>query len=226
MDYIQKIKRLYSLPENENFGFSENEIILLEKRLNTSLPVKIREYYLKLGKDENLNYSYNRLLRPENEIEFSDDGYLVIYEENQVVAFWAIKKEDLKLENPPIWANYYTNEKSEWVIETQTTEDFFLLMAIYNGTFGGLHYNANFFGEIDSETVNFIEKKWNIIPEISRNNQKIYTDNYYEVITLFFDDSNNCTGSFIGTHNQQRFDKILNTLDIEWSYVSYDDEDI
>jgi len=225
MNYIQKIKRLYNLSENENYGFSETQILDLEKTLNVKLPSKLREYYLELGKEENLNYSYNRLLKFENEVEFSDDDYLVIYEENQVVAFWGIKKEDLKLENPPVYGNYDTIEKTDWEIETQTTEDFFLLMAVYNGTFGGLRYNGNFFGTIDLDTVNFIEKNWTIIGEISRENQKIYTNDYYEIITLFFDESNICTGAFIGSSNQEKFDAILENIDIDWSYLSYDDDE-
>jgi len=225
MNYIQKIKRLYNLSENESYGFSDDEIQELEKKLSIKLPLKLKEYYLELGKEENLNYSYNRLLNFKDEVEFSDDGYLIIYEENQVVAFWGIKKDDLSRDNPPVYGNYDTIEKSDWVIETNTINDFFLLMAVYNGTFGGLKYNANFFGTIDANTVSFVEKNWSIIKEISREDQRIYTNDYYEVIILFFDDSNVCTGSFIGTSNQNRFDKMLDSLDIDWSYVSYDDEE-
>lgn len=225
MTIIQKIKRLYNLSENENHGFSQTEILDLEKKLEVKLPVKLKEYYLELGKEENLNYSYNRLLKPDGEIGFSEDNYLVIYEENQVVAFWGIKKEDLKQDNPPVYGNYDTIEKSDWEIESQTIEDFFLWMAVYNGTLGGLQYNGNFFGEIDPETVKQIEERWMLVPEISRDNQKVFTDNYYEMISLSFDQENNCTGAFIGTNDQERFDAILENLDIDWSYLSYDDDE-
>ncbi|KAF2507268.1 SMI1/KNR4 family protein [Flavobacterium foetidum] len=225
MNYIQKIKRLYNLSENENYGFSEDEILRLEKNLETALPAKLKEYYLELGQEENLNYTYNRLLKPENEIGFSEDDFLVIYEENQNVAIWGIKKEDLKLKNPPVYGNYDTIEKSDWEVENQTTEDFFLMMAIYNGTFGGLRYNGNFIGEIDSEIVKLVREKWTLVPEISRDNQKVYTDDFYDVISLSFDKNNNCTAAFIGTSDQNRFDDILDVIEIDWSYLSYDDED-
>ncbi|SFD55336.1 hypothetical protein [Flavobacterium phragmitis] len=225
MNYIQKIKRLYNLSENENYGFSEAEILELEKDLESALPAKLKEYYLELGKEENLNYAYNRLLKPENEIGFSDDNFLVIYEENQNVAIWGIKKEELKLDNPPVYGNYDTIEKSEWEIETQTTEDFFLFMGVYNGTLGGLQYNGNYIGDIDAEIVKLVEGKWTFVPEISRDNQKVYTDDFYDVISLSFDKDNNCTASFIGSSDQERFDAILDIIDIDWSYLSYDDED-
>jgi len=225
MNYIQKIKRLYSLSENENYGFSEKQILDLEKTLNVKLPSKIKEYYLELGTEENLNYCFNRLLKPENEIGFSDDDFLVFYEENQNVAFWGIKKEDLSLENPPVYGNYDTIEKSDWEMEIETTENFFLLMAVFNGTLGGLQFNGNYLGEIDSEIVKLVEEKYSLVPEISRENQKIYTADFYDVISLSFDQENNCTGAFIGSSDQERFDAILDLVDIDWSYLSYDHEE-
>ncbi|KAF2079950.1 SMI1/KNR4 family protein [Flavobacterium sharifuzzamanii] len=225
MNYIQKIKRLYNLSENENYGFSENQILDLETRLNVKLPSKLKEYYLELGKEENLNYCFNRLLKPENEIGFSDDDFLVFYEENQNVAFWGIKREDLSLDNPPIYGNYDTIEKSDWEMETETTEDFFLLMAVFNGTLGGLQFNGNYLGEIDSEVVKLVEENYALVPEISRENQKIYTADFYDVISLSFDQENNCTAAFIGSSDQELFDAILDLVDIDWSYLSYDDEE-
>lgn len=225
MNYIQKIKRLYNLSENENYGFSESEMLELEKTLETKLPSKFKEYYLELGKEENLNYSFNRLLQPDDEIGFSDDDYLVFYEENQNVAFWGIKKEDLKEDNPPVYGNYDTIEKSDWEIETQTTENFFLFMAVFSGTLGGLQYNGNYMGEIEPEIVKFVEDNWKLVPEISRENQKVYTDEFYDVISLSFDQNNKCLAAFIGSSDQERFDHILDGIDIDWSYLSYDDEE-
>ncbi|WP_286971275.1 SMI1/KNR4 family protein [Flavobacterium sp. UBA4854] len=225
MNYIQKIKRLYNLSENENYGFSEDQILNLEKTLDVKLPSKFKEYYLELGKEENLNYCFNRLLKPENEIGFSDDDFLVFYEENQNVAFWGIKKEDLSQDNPPVYGNYDTIEKSDWEIETKTIEDFFLLMTVFNGTLGGLQFNGNYLGEIDSQIVKFVEENYTLVLEISRENQKVYTDDFYEVISLSFDQVSNCTGAFIGSSDQERFDAVLDNMDIDWSYLSYDDEE-
>ncbi|QSW88671.1 MULTISPECIES: SMI1/KNR4 family protein [Flavobacterium] len=225
MNYIQKIKRLYNLSDKEDYGFSKDEISALEKELKVTLPSKLKEYYQELGKEENLNYCFNRLLKPDGEIEFSEDDYLVFYEENQNVAIWGIKKEDLIEDNPPVYGNYDTIEKSDWEVETQTTENFFLLMAVFNGTLGGLQYNGNFIGAIEPEIVKFVEDNWKLVPEISKDNQKVYTDQFYDVISLSFDQNNNCHGAFIGTSIQDRFDEILDCIDIDWSYLSYDDEE-
>lgn len=226
MTYLQKIRRLYNLPEDKNFGFSKTRITQLQKQLNIKLPDKLINYYLTLGKNENINFSHNRLLKPDKEIGFSEDRYLIIYEENQVVVYWGIKEKDLKLSNPPVYGNYSPNEDiADWHLETKTTGDFFLLMAVYNGTLGGLKYNANYFGQIKPKTLKYIEKNWTNVKEISWERQKVYTDNFYEVISLSFDEQNNCEAVFIGTSNKKRFDRVLVNIEIEWSYISYEDED-
>lgn len=220
MNTLQKIKRLYSLSEDHNYGFSAAEIAQVEARLNVQLPEKLKDYYLTLGKNEEVNYVYNRLLNPDEEIDFSDDLYLVFYEENQNVVCWGIKESDLKLSDPPVWGNYGTDEDPDWVIEAKTTDHFFLLMAAYNGTMGGLKYNANSFSQIDGTVVAYIQQNWREVPEISWEKQKVYTDDFYEVITLCFDGQQNCTAAFVGTTDRERFDEVLDQLDISTSHHS------
>lgn len=225
MTQLQKIKRLYNLPDHESDGFAETEIMALEKRLGIKLPAVLRNYYLELGQNEALNYSHNRLLKPGKDIRFSKDRYLVFYEENQSVSCWGIKAADLHLDNPPVWGNYGTKRKPDWYLETKATDLFFLLMAVYNGTLGGLRYHANYLKPLNQELYELIETNWTPVTEISWERQKIYTDHFNEVISLSLDDRNNCSAIFIGTSSQQRFDKILDAIDVEWSYTSYQDDD-
>lgn len=225
MTSSDKIRQLYDIPKNENFGFSEVELHELERSLDIKLPLELKNYYLTLGKVESINFSHNRLLKPKNEIGFSDDRYLVFYEENQVVAYWGIKEEDLKLDNPTVWGNYGTETKPDWHIAANSTGNFFLFMSVYNGTLGGLKFNAHYLGKVQPEIVKFIEKNWTNVTEISWDRQKVYTDNFYEVLSLSFDEQNSCDGIFIGTSDQGRFDKILENIEIDWYYTSYEDED-
>jgi hypothetical protein len=225
MTITAKIRQLYNLSSNDNLGFEESEINEMEQNLGIKLPVNLRNYYLTLAKAEAINYSYNRLLVPNKEIRFSNDRHLIFYEENQCVAHWGIKEEDLKLDNPPVWGNYGTEENSEWHIEADSTANFLLLMAVYNGTMGGLKHNANCFEQIPLEKVKLVEKKWKLIPEISWDKQKVYTNNYQEVLSLSFNEHSNCTGIFVATNNQDKFDEILEQLELPWSYISYEDED-
>mgnify|MGYP000922287211 CR=1 FL=1 len=225
MDNLQKIRRLYNLPDAENFGFSETEISALEDRLNVQLPRELKSYYLTLGKNEKVNYSHNRLLKPEKEIGFSKDRYLMIFEENQAVVSWGIKEEDLILDNPPVWGNSGTEDAPDWYLETDNLADFFLLMAVYNGTFGGLRYNANYFGEVAPKTIQSIEDNMTLVSAISYDRQKVYTHDYDDIVSLSFDDEGAGSAIFIGTSDQNRFDKILDRVKVDWSYTSYEDED-
>lgn len=225
MMYIQKIRTLYDLPADEMFGYSEEEIIDLEIDLGVRLPGTLRDYYLHLGKNESINHSHNRLLSPDGEIGFSNDDHLMFYEENQGVATWGIKKEELLLDNAPVWGNYGDEETPDWQREANTVEDFLLLMAVYNGTMGGLKYHANCLDDIDPEVVKAIQQRWSEVPGISWEKQKVYTDDFREVISLSFDDDGNCAAVFIGTSDQNTFDELLDEIEVEWSYISYEDEE-
>lgn len=221
MSYWEKIIKLFGVSETTQNGYEENELQELEQRLNILLPKVLRSYYLSLGKNEKINLSHNRLLGPNSEVFITDDGYLVIYEENQGVVYWGIKQTDLSLDNPPVYGNYNpSGETQDWHLETDTTEDFILLMAIYNGTLGGLKYNANSFDTIPVETVNFIKEKYSVIKEISFERQKIYTDDFNLVISISIDENQNGSGIFIGTENKNIFDSLLDTLSVNWSYIS------
>ncbi|MBO9595560.1 MAG: hypothetical protein J7599_21845 [Niabella sp.] len=224
MTYLQKIQRLYQLPSNESFGFTEAELATLEQQLGITLPVCFKDYYTFLGRQAQVNHSYNRLLKPGKEINFSADGYLVFYEENQVVCYWGIQKEDLETDNPPVWGNYGTDAAPDWHREAATTEDFFLLMAVYNGTMGGLRYNANYLGTVKPETVRFIEAHYTLVPEISWERQRVYTDAFYEVLSLSFDEAGHCNALFAGTSDAKRFNRLLDAIDVEWSYIADEEE--
>jgi len=224
MQYKQEISRLYNLSD-ESQGFPDQKIAELEGRLGIKLPNALKNYYVTLGKHENLNYAYNRLLLPDDEVGFSKDRYLLFFEEYQAVVSWGIKETDLQYENPPVWGNSGTDDEPDWYLEADTTEKFLLLMAIYNGTLGGLPYNANCLEPIDSEIVKMIKQNWTFVPDVSYDRQQVYTDDFYEVISLSFDEGENCTGVFIGTSDQERFDGLLDRIAIDWSYTSYEDED-
>jgi hypothetical protein len=226
MTYFQKIRHLYEVPENENFGFEENEIVALEKRLDIVLPAKLREYYLTLGKHEAINYSYNRLLQF-GDIDLTQDEYLIFYEENQGVVSWGIKKADLLNPNPPVYGNYSTDELNpDWHLEFPT-DACMLMLAVYNGVLGGLKYNGNRLKSIKPEVVSYIKANWQECADISSNVQRVFTRDYAEMISLSFDNEQNCSAIFIGTNHRERFDKMLDQLDVGLDYVSeaYEDEE-
>ncbi|ULT24227.1 SMI1/KNR4 family protein [Sphingobacterium sp. E70] len=92
MDYLNKIRKLFALEQDGIDGYSELEIQKLEEKINIVFPKTLRTYYQTLGANNNINYCYNRLLSPEDDVALLD-GYLPIYEENQAVVTWESKRQ-------------------------------------------------------------------------------------------------------------------------------------
>lgn len=218
MTYFDKIRHLYNIAAQAHFGFDASEIV-------QPLPAVLKDYYLTLGKHAAINYSHNRLLKPD-QIGFSQDEYLIFYEENQAVVYWGIKQSDLSLSDPPVYGNYSGDEMNpDWHQECATTGGFLLLMAVYNGVLGGLQFNANSFAPVAPETVAYVQETYEEVQEISHATQRVFTKEYEEMVSLSFDKEGSCTGAFIGTNDGDRFDHMLDLLDIEWSYISLEDEE-
>ncbi len=226
MTTIEAIKKLYAIAPDDLYGYSETQISLVEKRLTVCFPMPLRTYYLTLATHERLNQSHNRLISLD-ELHFEGD-YLILYEENQQVCFWAIKKSELQQSNPPVYVGYSLADSDElnWVLSHQNLDDFFLEMAFYNGTMGGLRYNANMLNQPNQKAVQTIQTDKTEIRALRTPNQRFYTDAYHEAISLCFDDEGQCTAVFVGTEDEERFAELLELFGYEdWSYTSYDDED-
>lgn len=225
MTYQQKIRQLYELDETKNYGFSETEILDLEKRLNFVFPKVLREYYLTLGKNKQLNDTFNRLLKPKSEIDFSTDRYLVFYEENQAVVFWAIKEQDLQLDNPCVYGNYdAVNLTQEWFIDSPTMESFLLSMAFWNGVLGGLKFNANTETDLTETVINKIEEFWTEIKGITNQQLRFFTSDFSDIIAFTTDLNSKINGLYIGSNDKKKYKNIIDRLKIEWDYRADIDE--
>ena len=232
---VKQIKNLFHLAPKDCKGFSEEQLLEAEKRLAVKFPQVFREYYLQLGATESVNQSFNSLATPEQ--LYFDGDFLCFCEENQGVVMWAIRKEDLANPNPSIWGNYGSETDSDWVLENPKLSDFWLYMAIYNGTLGGLSYNANAMGgwdmegfEVPEQVISYIEKQYTELTFLNWKGQRTFTNADFEiVITLAIHrDTNRATAIFIGSAQQELFDTLLDAMEnfgLEWGYTSYDDGD-
>lgn len=228
MTYIEQIKKLYVLDATKSYGFSEKEIFKAENKLGFSFPKELKNYYMELGKSKEVNTSYNRLL-PFEELNFNET-YLIFYEENQEVCYWAIHKEDLKKENPCVYVGNSIQEREslEWHFSHQNLGEFFLDMAFYNGTMGGLRYNANILSKenIPLKAIDFIKKNYAEVLSFPDIRQCYYTDDFKEVVVICYSERGEPMAVFVGTQEERRFDTLLELFGYEnWSYTSYDDDD-
>jgi hypothetical protein len=67
------------------------------------LPAALREVYLRSGRRKDMHCQQDCLLGPDLEIE---DGYLLIYQEEQAVCSWGIHVRDLAVADPPVHVSY------------------------------------------------------------------------------------------------------------------------
>ena len=148
---------------------------------------------------------------------------------------WAIRKEDLANPNPPIWGNYGSETDPDWVLENPKLSDFWLYMAIYNGTLGGLPYNANAMGgwdmegfEVPEQAVSYIEKQYDTLTDLCWEGQRVFADKDFTIVIVLsiHRETKRTTAIFIGTSKKKLFDKFLEEMKnfgLEWDYTSYED---
>jgi hypothetical protein len=157
---------------NNNYKISWEEINRTEIRLKANFPRVLRRYYHECG-DLDINSCFSSILNLD-EIGFShtwerealeDDGisndeiekalkqtdnFLIFWTENQGVWNAGIKKEDLALENPPVYMT--TNDDLySWEKVTDDIDTFIILQILDN-----LESSGFYFLTFDSEEIDFL----------------------------------------------------------------------
>lgn len=164
-----------------SYKISWEQIYKNEIRLKTDLPRVLKRYYHKCG-DFDINSCFSEILNLED-VEFSHnwlkeqlkdddysqeeiekilketDNFLIFWTENQGVWNVGIKKEDLSLENPPVYMT--TNDDLyTWKKVTDDIDTFILLQIIDN-----LSDSKFYFLTFDSEQINSILSDKKILKE-------------------------------------------------------------
>ena len=189
---------------NNNYKISWEEINRTEIRLKTNLPRVLRRYYHECG-DFDINRCLSSILNldeigfshdwerealeddgvSEDEIEKSleqTDNFLIFWTENQGVWNAGIKKEDLSLENPPVYMT--TNDDLySWEKVTDDIDTFIILQVLDN-----LQSSGFYFLTFDSEEIDFLLQDKKISKDellknpfkIKERNLKFPTYSYYD----------------------------------------------
>lgn len=156
---------------NNNYKISWEEINKTEIKLKTDLPKVLRRYYHECG-DLDINSCFSSILNLD-EIGFSHtwerefleddevsndeiekalkqtDNFLIFWTENQGVWNAGIKKEDLALENPPVYMT--TNDDLySWEKVTDDIDTFIILQVLDNLESSGFYFLTFDSEEIDS----------------------------------------------------------------------------
>ena len=157
---------------NNNYKISWEEINRTEIRLKTNLPRVLRRYYHECG-DFDINRCLSSILNldeigfshdwerealeddetPKDEIEKTlkeIDNFLIFWTENQGVWNAGIKKEDLSLENPPVYMT--TNDDLySWEKVTDDIDTFIIVQVLENLSSSKFYYLT-----FDSEQIEFL----------------------------------------------------------------------
>jgi hypothetical protein len=153
MTEFKEIRQLFAI--TENFGFSVAEISEY-KKICDSIPKVLEDYYAQLGKIEALNHTQNELVEPSRLVLSKNQDFLIFCGENQWVCFWGIDKNDLSMDNPPIYISY---DNEVWTKETECLTDFLNATASVQAIFA-LPFGSGEFVSISREEFEIFEKKF------------------------------------------------------------------
>lgn len=143
------IKKLFKITEPN--GFSNDQIQNI-KDIFGQLPQVFVDYYMELGKIQNLNHTQDSLIVPERFQYYKHDDYLMFYSENQKACVWGIHKDDLSKTNPPV---YMSSDEKDWNLETETLTDFFTAMAYLQAIFG-LEFGCDTYYQLEQSDLNVV----------------------------------------------------------------------
>jgi hypothetical protein len=226
MDTMRKIKLLYGLTENGNYGSGEDDIAEAENKLKKKLPGMLREYYLTLGDIASDPFKYYlRLLYP-SEIKIIDDKYLIFYEEcycdDHIYGdYWGININDLEKYNPMIYGTYRPLEKTDWSVYSKTLEGFLFAIAYRNAHF---MYGAVYFDEhkyVDSGIISAVENNWKEIRLGIKRQYRFFANNENELIILETDSKNITYKIELNANNKKQYAEMLKKIKLKWKYKTF-----
>lgn len=206
MTDFSTIKKLFGITEPNGFKNDEIEVV---KDVFGQLPKVFIDYYIELGKIQNLNQTQDSLVIPERFQFYNHNDYLIFYTENQHACVWGIHKDNLSNPNPPVYMSY---DEKEWNLETETLTGFFTAMAFLQASFA-LKFTAECFYEIDNEGLNFIVENY--------KNKGVSFKNWADGINFYgnYDDDvivvMNNNQLFYSSNTEEDFlamDKVLSTI--------------
>ncbi|MFD9514303.1 hypothetical protein [Streptomyces mirabilis] len=110
--FVEGFGRCWREPISAGDGCSYEELTEAEYRLRSPLPIALCDVYGLLGRRADLTGVQDRLL-PLEQLRIAD-GALVFRLENQAVAEWAVRQEDLEKDDPPVVFRRTDGSAPDW----------------------------------------------------------------------------------------------------------------
>lgn len=201
-------------------GVSEEELNTAEARMGLRLPPLLRQFYRKAGRQDDINRAHNRLLRPGELSEL--DGALVFYEENQAVVLWAIERDALSQDDPPV-VSASNGEKLVWEPEQEHLSGFLLDMMLWQAVNSETLYGG--VGQADAEAIARVGSKWEQIELGLGAGSKAFLREGQLLYVVSRDPADSLPDVYGAGRTLKDLSALTQTFGVTWDYSALDEEE-
>ena len=182
-----------------------------------AIPEALLEYYRLCGGCIAMNSTQDFLLTPDGryiccQIEtFAYEDYCAFYVENQCVLAWAIKKEDLTKENPPVYA---VDNENNWYKLCDSVSEFLISQAYVQRIFS-LEYSTEEFLDLTLEQMQLLAELFPNVTEYC--NLYLYSgvqffQPYKDTLIMILGNNEDFFMVFSASENKQYFETAMNKI--------------
>ena len=181
-----------------------------------AIPKALLEYYRLCGGCRDMNASQDFLLTPDGRYghyrmkNFDNKNYCTFYVENQCVSSWAIKKEDLIKENPPV---YETLDDENWHKLCDSVSEFLISQAYMQRTFSFAYSTEEFF-YLTQEQLQILAENF---PHVNADSDLYmgvkFFQPYKDTLLMILKDDEEIFMGLCSSENEQHFETVMNKID-------------
>ncbi|MDE6776435.1 MAG: hypothetical protein K2J25_00720, partial [Oscillospiraceae bacterium] len=173
--------------------------------------------YRLCGGCRDMNASQDFLLTPDGRYtyqtqmkNFAYEDYCVFYVENDWVFVWAIKKEDLTKENPPV---YETLDDKNWHKLCDCVSEFLISQAYVQRTFS-FEYSTEEFFYLTQEQLQLLAENF---PHVNADSDLYmgvkFFQPYKDTLLMILKDDEEIFMGLCASENEQHFETVMNKID-------------
>ena len=181
-----------------------------------AIPKALLDYYRLCGGCRDMNASQDFLLTPDGRYghyrmkNFDNKNYCTFYVENQCVSSWAIKKEDLIKENPPV---YETLDDENWHKLCDSVSEFLISQAYMQRTFSFAYSTEEFF-YLTQEQLQILAENF---PHVNADSDLYmgvkFFQPYKDTLLMILKDDEEIFMGLCSSENEQHFETVMNKID-------------
>lgn len=128
----EMFEKLYAVEKFEGYTGKEIEFLV---QIFGSLPKVLEDFYREAGRTKEFHSVQDNWMLPEDFKRWEwlrKSDHLILLNENQRVCSAGIRREDLKLPDPPV---YFTEDDRNWIMCAPSVSEFLLAALAYEGIF-------------------------------------------------------------------------------------------